>query len=430
MSVPVHNLYDFIHQATKRQFFILYFSPWGSRELKNIRHYQLTDSHFNGANGIPIENRFKSDVVPVDQIDRHWATFVQPILFCHDQEPLNYNLYLDSSSIIQDHRAWYQEVTGVIFSPYAQDLNLRTTLPHSLQQKWILLHSELNSTELAKYEGTGKYIGAYWWSHAAIARDWYRFAEYDQSLDSSNPTRLFLTYCRDTSGSRTYRQKFLDTIDQLNLTKHCQITSNDVSQVTAESSAIYNVEDFNATAISVVLETVFDGRIHLTEKTLRPIACGHPFILAAGPGSLKLLQNYGFRTFAGYIDESYDNVVNDQERLASICAEMKRISELPIAELNILIKQCREIAEYNKKYFFSDEFFKIITTELSENVKTAFDTHQGQLDISSWWRDHKWRRKHKPEVCKLPAYKNFSSRLIKFGKQVGRQMRGSAGFQS
>jgi hypothetical protein len=47
-----------------------------------------------------------------------------------------------------------------------------------------------------------------------------------------------------------------------------------------------------------VAETVFDTRIHLTEKTLRPIACGHPFILAAGPGSLKYLQTYGFRTFS------------------------------------------------------------------------------------------------------------------------------------
>jgi hypothetical protein len=413
MSIPVHNLYDFVHQTTKKQFFILYFSPWGSRELKNIRHYQLTDAHFDGANGIPIENRFESAVITADQIDRHWATFVQPILLCHDQEPLNYNLYLDNTSIVQDHRAWHQEVTGVIFSSYAQNLNLRTLLPHSLQKKWVLLHSELNSQQLDRYEQTGRYIGAYWWSHAAIARDWYRFAEYDQAFCQHKYTKLFLTYCRDTTGSRAYRQDFLDLIKQANLIDQCQISSIDPDEINSDASAIYNVEDFNATAISVVLETVFDSRIHLTEKTLRAIACGHPFILAAGPGSLKLLRSYGFHTFTGYINESYDDIYDNQQRLKAICAEMTRISRLPTEELGQLIATCQSIAEYNKKHFFSDKFFKHVTDQLDNNVRVAFDHCPKQLDVESWYQDHKWRCEHSPDVCELPTYKNFSNHLLK-----------------
>jgi hypothetical protein len=46
----------------------------------------------------------------------------------------------------------------------------------------------------------------------------------------------------------------------------------------------------------------------LTEKALRPIACGQPFILAATPGSLQYLRSYGFKTFSGYIDETYDTI--------------------------------------------------------------------------------------------------------------------------
>jgi hypothetical protein len=416
MSVPTHNLYDFIHQVTKKKFFLLYFSPWGERDLKNIRHYQHSNEQFNGCNGIPIEHRFVTNAIPVEQINRLWATFVQPIIFCHDQEPLNYDLYLDDSDIIQYHRAWYQEVTGIALSPYTQNLNVRNTLPHSLQRKWVLLHSELNSSELDRYESTGQYTGAYWWSHAAISRDWYRFAEYDQSLMPGNHKKLFLTYCRDTTGSRTYRRTFLEIIDTTGLKDQCQVSSISTDEINSDSSAIYNAEDFNATAISVVLETVFDQRIHLTEKTLRPIACGHPFILAAGPGSLALLRKYGFQTFDGYINESYDNIQNCQERLEAICAEMKRISLLPADDRDQLLEKCQDIAKHNQTHFFSDEFFQQITDELNHNVVVAFDNHRGELDFAPWYRDHVWRCENKPEICASPAYKNISDCLLKICK--------------
>ena len=414
MSVPTHNLYDFVHQSTKKQFFILYFSPWGSRDLKNVRHYQASDEHVNGPNGIKLSDRAVTDIIPQYLIDSKWATFVQPILLCHDQEPLNYKLYSDDNNIIHEYRRWYQEATGINFSPYVQDLNLRTVLPQSLHRTWILLHSELNSDQVHLYESTGRYKGAYWWSHAAIARDWYRFAQYDKSFDNTQYSKLFLTYCRDTTGSRQYRQKFIEQVHQLNLIGQCQTKSISDDEVTSDASAIYNVADFNATAISVILETVFDQRIHLTEKTLRPIACGHPFIIAAGPGSLKLLRNYGFRTFSDFINESYDNISNDTDRLSAITCEMQRIRNLPAEEQHRLILGCQSIAAYNQKHFFSDSFFNSVTLELEQNVQTAFDFDKGVLDASHWWRDHNWRKIYQPEASDMPYYKNFSQRLVKF----------------
>lgn len=414
MSVPTHNLYDFVHQVTKKQFFLLYFSPWGSRDLKNIKHYQSSNEHFNGPNGISIPNRAITDIVPQDQIDCHWATFVQPIMMCHDQEPLNYKLYSDNNNIIHDYRQWYQESTGINFSPYANDLNLRTALPQSLHKTWILLHSELNSDQLELYESTGKYQGAYWWSHAAIARDWYRFAEYDRSFESDRYSKLFLTYCRDTTGSRQYRQEFIEQVYHRGIIDQCQMKSVTSDEITPDSSAIYNVADFNATAISVVLETVFDQRIHLTEKTLRPIACGHPFILAAGPGSLKLLQRYGFQTFSDFINENYDNIQDSNDRLSAITAEMERINSLSDHQKKLLIKNCQDIAGRNQKHFFSDAFFKQITEELEQNVSAAFDINKATLDTSHWWRDYQWRTLHQPDALDRPYYKKFSSQLVKF----------------
>ena len=41
-------------------------------------------------------------------------------------------------------------------------------------------------------------------------------------------------------------------------------------------------------------------------------------MLAATPGSLQYLKQYGFETFHGLIDESYDTILDPRERLKTI----------------------------------------------------------------------------------------------------------------
>jgi hypothetical protein len=183
------------------------------------------------------------------------------------------------------------------------------------------------------------------------------------------------------------------------LTEQCQIQSFDLPSVGSDASAIYNHNDFNNTAISVVLETVFDARIHLTEKILRPIACGHPFILAAGPGSLDLLRSYGFQTFTGYINESYDSITDNDERLSAIVQEMSRIQALPDQQRLALINSCRQISEYNRKLFFSEKFFNQVCNELIQNVCAAKRTTGDQLDFRLWLQERDWRQSTGSPTC-------------------------------
>jgi hypothetical protein len=124
------------------------------------------------------------------------------------------------------------------------------------------------------------------------------------------------------------------------------------------------------------------------------LACGHPFILAAGPGSLALLKKYGFQTFSPYINETYDTVQDNDLRLSLIVDEMKRIQLLSELERTEIIRQCNQIAEINRAHFFSKDFFNLIVKELQDNVTAAFDQHQGQLDLSLWWEERKQRKKN------------------------------------
>jgi len=420
MSVPTHNLYDFVHQVTKKQFFMLYFYPWGSRALTDVVHYQIDEDWKDGPGGIPLSKRNDMNLLPTHTSNLIWLHLMQPIIFCHDQEPLNYDFYHDDGPFIKElfdfSLTLKTKRAGIVHSPYIQNLNLRSTCTTSLQRSWILLHSELNSSEVTRYESTGRYVGAYWWSHAVIARDWYRYAEFDTSLQpDDNYQRLFLLYCREFTGSREYRSLFMDKVKSAGLVSSCQTHSFHGRAVGPEASATYDPVDFNQTGISVVLETVFHNRIHLTEKILRPIACGHPFILAAGPGSLKVLHRYGFRTFSPFIDESYDLETDSDKRMDLIMSEMCRIAAMDPESKQHLLNQCRLIAEHNRRRFFSKNFFDSITDELHDNVMAAYDKHQGELDFDLWWKDRKWRHVHRRDSLETAEHtREFSSLLVPY----------------
>jgi hypothetical protein len=354
MSIPTHNLYDFVHQVTKKKFILLYFYPWGEKSLLNL---SMSESNFDDC------IKVSDSLLPDLDIPRGLSKSLQPVIVCHDQEPLNFNLYSDHAVDVQAIIERYKIHGYNLFSNY----NLRYALPSSRQKFWILLHSEINSHELEKYEQSGLFRGAYWWSHAIIARDWYRYAKYDDRLNHKTIEKLFLIYCRDTTGSRSYRKDFLEKINTDNLHQYVNYGNRDLFPVSSTASAEYDADDFSTTGISIILETIFeDRRIHFTEKVLRAIACGHPFIVANGQGSLEVLRRYGFKTFSPWIDESYDTVSSSNDRMDLIVKEMGRLSRLP--DVSTLVNQCREIAKFNQKHFFSDEFFNIIKNELFENI--------------------------------------------------------------
>jgi hypothetical protein len=164
--------------------------------------------------------------------------------------------------------------------------------------------------------------------------------------------------------------------------KNFQITNYTIeqhlspTQFAPTSSADYNNKDYSVIGIEIVLETLFDDtRWHLTEKSLRPIACGKSFILAATPGSLQYLRSYGFETFSGLIDESYDLIVEPHLRLQAIVKEMQRISQLSTTEKYKLYTDLDVICQRNKQHFFNG-FVDQVIEEYKNNLDTAMKIMQ------------------------------------------------------
>ena len=111
---------------------------------------------------------------------------------------------------------------------------------------------------------------------------------------------------------------------------------------------------YNESAISIETETYISPDLNnnagFTEKALRPLAFGNPFLLIAPGGSLSTLRQIGFETYSNILDESYDTILDDEQRIKSVLAELNRISKLSIDELNSMTNSVADIIEHNQHH--------------------------------------------------------------------------------
>lgn len=415
MNIPLDNLYHWIQGLAQHPVMLYVFLPHGSKDI------------------------FDLDIFATGQ---SWSMI--PSIICHDQEPLNFSDHkfdhdLDRLNRLLDKRKFTlgeKEFEMFLYSNPSlfPKFNANWLSAATMMDDWfVLLHSEKNSNDVDQFAQTG-FLPVYYWSHAVIARDWYRFAENDRRLDQRHIEKTFLVYCRDWMPNREYRLKFLDLLTEAELTNDCIISTqhvnnqgvhlkdyipqdprfsvdtsrlvcipNNISSPTA--SADYDVNDITTTAVSVVLETVVDGsKIHLTEKILRPMACEHAFVLLAGPGALEYLRGYGFKTFAEFWDESYDLETDTVKRMELVVKTMQQIQQLTQSDW----KEINKIAHYNKQHFFSRDFIQQVTDELQINLNHAVDFYLENRGDTYW----AWRKliRRLGLGNKYPCFKNQAQR--------------------
>ena len=124
----------------------------------------------------------------------------------------------------------------------------------------------------------------------------------------------------------------------------------------------------------IVTETVFYyNKLHLTEKIFKPIVSKQPFMLLAAPGNLAYLKSYGFKTFDSVVDESYDNILDNDLRTEAVVRQLHWYCNLTPDEKTDIIRQLEPIIDYNFHHFYG-EFKHIITRELLGNTKSLFQS--------------------------------------------------------
>lgn len=119
---------------------------------------------------------------------------------------------------------------------------------------------------------------------------------------------------------------------------------------------------------SLVTETVVEHPWSFrTEKIAKPLAIGHPFIVATSPGYYRDLHRLGFQTFGHVIDESFDSIENHQDRMNRIIAIVEDLCQ---QDLDLFQKECYTVCKYNQQHLqelatqfqaeFPRKFFNLI----------------------------------------------------------------------
>ena len=109
-----------------------------------------------------------------------------------------------------------------------------------------------------------------------------------------------------------------------------------------------NSRPYTDSYFSLVTETVFDYPYSFrTEKIWKPIAIGHPFIVASNSGYYRDLHQSGFKTFGSLIDETFDQIINNVDRLERIAQVVENLCQQDLASF---VKECYTICKYNQQH--------------------------------------------------------------------------------
>jgi hypothetical protein len=90
-----------------------------------------------------------------------------------------------------------------------------------------------------------------------------------------------------------------------------------------------------------------------SEKTFKPLAFHHPFLIWGNPYLLKKLHKNGFETFENLFDESYDTDTNNDTRLNTIVNNVISFKQEPYDQLT------NNKLQHNHQRFFDEALIKL-----------------------------------------------------------------------
>ena len=366
--LQIDHIYEFLYQEIFREFSFWHL-PTGAPKLGNINIHDIS-------------------------IFTHKEIADRKIIF-YDQEPFISQMYIPYMEIFN-----YSPCPGaLVTSEYSEEVNT------------FVKNNNLKSL--------------YYFFHGFAALDWYRgyhALNYNESIVKQY-NHDFISFNRIINNDRSYRIYFVSLLKEQGLLDHGQVSFNvtdnlfddwrdevadpnsklseqakqhaerhlvntdkliiDRAELPGSASADIprNVQGWfypgkEPPSINsfwhVVTETVFYyNKLHLTEKIFKPIVSKQPFMLLAAPGNLEYLRSYGFKTFDGIIDESYDTITDNDQRIEAVVKQLAWYCNLSDSEKINVVRAVEPIVLHNFHHFYND-FKHIITNEFIDNIKQLY----------------------------------------------------------
>jgi hypothetical protein len=306
-------------------------------------------------------------------------------VFFHDQEPIDVDLYkkLFDEVLRRNTDVWWP--------------NKPTLFGHVIVSE--------RGDSVKKLCDTYEWTSHYYFYHGWACLDWFR--GYDRTFlipraQDRKPSQTFMSPNRIVAGKRDHRVLFLYNVfkhglqnNHISAPRICPVENIDITSIAQKYTNVYrditqvfeqaqlprlfagedtqnmtscwltNFAEAQDSLVYVPTETVYFGRrTHITEKTFKAIALEMPFVLVAPAGSLAYMREYGFQTFAGILDESYDEETDDLRRIERVTQLLKDLDNLSVHERQQIHRACLPRVEHNYNHFYRGGLADTLWSEL------------------------------------------------------------------
>lgn len=191
-------------------------------------------------------------------------------------------------------------------------------------------------------------------------------------VSEENKTNSFLMQVGKEKTERTNLLKKLDALGLLDNAIYSVLfkgksLEGDIGTYRPETRELdqrnYDPEWYNKTRFTTVVEATWDPLTFVTEKTLKPIMYGHPFIVFGNPLTLSTLQSWGFKTFPQLFNEDYDTEVDTDKRCDMVIQQLKNTA------WKETITDCSDSVTHNFNRFWDYELVeKMMYADLIEPI--------------------------------------------------------------
>lgn len=181
-----------------------------------------------------------------------------------------------------------------------------------------------------------------------------RMYKFDCLLGSEKENRSFVAEQYQNS---SFKNQFFFTYYKLNRNQEFYPQWSDhlpFGESFILSDQLLPVDIYNNSFYSIVAETTFSNVYNqYTEKVIKPVIAKRPFVAFCGRHYLKNLKKLGFKTFDKVIDESYDEVNDNELRWKLAWKQVELLCEKnPLRVYNNL----RYILDHNYNHFFDTDW--------------------------------------------------------------------------
>lgn len=260
-----------------------------------------------------------------------------------------------------------------IILPGSPGITIRNSL---LRPYWLQYVSDIyrqlpdKLTELNPYQSKPKMFDAL----LGYPRD-YRTFIYDSILKNNLQNHILTSYNTvDTSSKDHFYAKdyfIWEPGTELLENENLEYTSNYVSYlgIRCMLSAVMPIQVYNQTAYSIVAETHVKTEVSFfTEKIAKPLLARRLFVVFANYRYLYNLRQLGFRTFNGIIDESYDEIYNNENRWAMAFEQVRQLCNRNQQEIFAMIKP---IVEHNYQLMMDTDWDQQTADYITHTVKNV-----------------------------------------------------------